>query len=266
MNSFWRSGKDYDIESESLQLRRLGEPFLLDFLRSENLNYHKPIAVDFGCWSGRHLQLLERVAEYGAGKSDFAKQRVIGIDEPFARERLKQARRAYRGFEIFDSGISSTGLPSSSVDAAVSWRVLHNLTQAGEWTQVLSEINRVLKHDAPIVVSVRATQPWMQQGAPLPLLYRTYSYGVDRDDLYFSEAACYAMFRFYGFKIPFKAERFTEEEIIDGVRVKNDYWMLALVCDKRPGIESIIKRLKSPGPTAPSEVAVPDRRLATTYR
>lgn len=265
MSSFWRSGTDYDIESESRQLRKLGEPFLADYLESDSLNHQRPLVVDFGCWSGRHLQLLERVAERG-GKSDFAKNRVIGIDEPFAEERIAQARRAYKGFEIFNSGIGSTGLPPSSIDVAISWRVLHNLTKPGEWTRALSEIRRVLKHDAPLIIAVRAVHDWMQQDAPVPLLYRTYSYGIDRDDLYFSEGACYAMFRFYGFEVPYRVERFSEEEVINGVRIKNDYWMVPLVCKKRHDPEAIFKELSSDGPTGPRDYKRPSKRLAAVYK
>lgn len=264
MSSFWRSGVDYDIESESKQLRKLGEPFLIDRLQSENLNYKKPITVDFGCWSGRHLQLLERVAE-SSGKSDYAKTRVIGIDEPFAQERLNQARRAYRDFAIFDEGIGATGLPPSSVDAAISWRVLHNLVKDGEWTRVIGEMRRVLKHDAPVIVAVRAAHGWMPQDAPVPLKYRTYSYGLDREDLYFSEAACYAMFRFYGFEIPYRIERFSEEEVIDGIRVRNDYWMVPLVCKKRPSPEAVLKELTADNPTGPYDMKRPSRRLSAVY-
>lgn len=266
MNSFWRSGTDYDIESESRQLRLFGEPFLIDYLQSEDLNPGKPLTVDFGCWSGRHLQLLERVASRDS-KDSYAKNRVIGIDEPFAKERLNQARKAYRDFAIFDEGIGSTGLPSSSVDAAISWRVLHNLVKPGEWTNALTEIRRVLKHGAPMVIAVRAAHSWMRQNAPVPLLYRTFSYGVDRDDLYFSEEACYAMFRFYGFDIPFRAERFSEEEVIDGVRVKNDYWMVTLICDKR-GSRFLTndKGVPYSGPTGTEHLVRPSRKLARVYR
>jgi SAM-dependent methyltransferase len=266
MSGFWRSGTDYDIESESLQLRRFGEPFLIEFLNSEELNYKKPITVDFGCWSGRHLQLLERDAETD-GKSEYAKNRVIGIDEPFAKERIRQARRAYRDYAIFDEGIRSTGLPSSTVDAAISWRVLHNLIKPGEWTAALLEMKRVLKHGAPFVVAVRATQEWMTQNSPIPLIYRTFSYGVDRDDLYFSESACYATFRFYGFDIPFKAERFSEEEIIDGTRVKNDYWMVALLCNKRiPYIEYGVGEVPYSTPVDSEFITPPTKRLANEYK
>lgn len=265
MSSFWRSGRDYDIESESQQLRDIGEPFLIDYLRSESLNYRKPLTVDFGCWSGRHLQLLERIAE-GNNKALNPHSRVIGIDEPFAKERLDQARRAYSDFAIFDDGISATGLPSSSVDAAISWRVLHNLIKPGEWTRVIAEIRRVLKHGAPLVVAVRATQDWMQQNAPVPLLYRTYSFGVDRDDLYFSEDACYATFRFYGFDVPFRAERFSEEEVIDGIRVKNDYWMLSLVCNKRTSPSDIARdEVPDSGPVDPVFTEPPRDKLSAMY-
>lgn len=258
MISFWRSGRDYDAGGESKTLSGLGEPFLIDSLKADGLNSKRPTVVDFGCWSGRHLQLLERVAESGGLPPGKAKDRVIGIDEPFAKERLNEARRAYRGFAIFDRGIATTGLPASSVDAAISWRVLHNLTQQGEWTNVLTEIRRVLKHNAPLVVAVRAAQEWMAMGAPVPIIYRTYSSKVDRDDLYFSEEACYSIFRFYGFDVPYKAERFTEEEIIDGTLVNNEYWLLCLVCNKRR--ELPVAANYSVSRTSKS-LAIPRRRL-----
>jgi SAM-dependent methyltransferase len=264
VSSFWRSGADYDIESESNQLSWLGEPFLIDYLRNENLNYRKPLTVDFGCWSGRHLQLLERVAN-NRTKSD-SSSRVIGIDEPFAKERLNQARRAYRHFSIFDEGIGDTGLPPSSVDAGISWRVLHNLIKPGEWSGVISEIRRVLKHGAPLVIAVRAAQDWMPQKAPVPLLYRTFSFGIDRDDLYFSENACYAIFRFYGFDIPYQAEKFSEEEIIDGTRVKNDYWMLTLVCNKRGSYLRMDEdEVPFSSPVAPEFREPPSSKLTSAY-
>lgn len=232
MYSFWRSGNDYDIESESSHLKKYGEPFIVKSLKSEHLNSRRPLLVDFGCWSGRHLQLLERVAEKADPSRADVKDRVIGIDEPFAKERLDEARRAHRGFTILDKGIAKTGLPSSSVDAAISWRVLHNLTVPGEWTNALMEIRRVLKHGAPFVVAIRSTRPWMQQDAPVPLLYRSYSAGVDRDDLYFSKKACGEMFKMYGFKIPFEPLLFTEGEVVNGERRLNDYWLLRLICNK----------------------------------
>lgn len=231
MASFWRSGIDYDIGSASAQLSEYMSPFFSDKLSSDALDGYKPLLVDFGCWSGRHLRLLERVA---AQKSQFdTRDRVIGIDEIFAKPRLEEARRAYKEFEIWDKGIANTGLPASSVDGAISWRVLHNLIQPGEITATVSEIKRVLKHDAPFIISVRATKDWMQQDAPIPLQHRSYTLGTERDDFYFSENACYAMFNYYGFDIPFKAKRFTEEEVVDGVRISNDYWMLCLVNNKR---------------------------------
>ena len=256
--SFWRSGKDYDIEAESRQLQQWGEPFLIHTLQvSDTLEHRRPLVADFGCWSGRHLRLLERVAESGHLEAN-AHLRVIGIDEQFAAERLREAHRAYQGFQISDSGIAHTGLPASSVDASISWRVLHNLVLPGEWSKTLIELRRVMKHGAPLVVSVRAALNWMDQNAPTPHLYRTFSYGMDRDDLYFSERACYEMFRMYGFETPYRAERFVEEEIVEGVRVQNVYWMLCLVANKRQPAEP-------KGTTQLTETVYPQKHLEMIY-
>jgi SAM-dependent methyltransferase len=215
---------------------KYGVPFIEESLVNNSMNVKHPVLVDFGCWSGRHLKLLQNIAEGVSGKT--SDNSVIGVDEEFAEERLKEARKLNKAAHLMNTGISTTGLPSSSIDGAISWRVLHNLIQPGEWTKAITEIKRVLKHGAPLVVSVRATQGWMADDTPVPLLYKTFTPSTDRDDLYFSEATCYSMFRFYGFDIPYKAVLFEEGETVNGTKITNEYWMIYLICNKEVYLSS----------------------------
>jgi SAM-dependent methyltransferase len=233
--SIWRSGGDYDISGASTYLRQLGAPFLSSQLAaSDELDAERPVLVDFGCWSGRHLRLLERVAESNGSTTGDARERVIGIDEPHARERLEEAMKTYRGFQISDCGIATTGLGTSSVDGGLCWRVLHNLTELGELRDALVEIRRVLKDGAPMVVAVRAAQRWMLSDAPFPVAYRTHSLGTERDDMYFTEAACRTMFPLYGFRVE-DLTQIEEGERYRGHEATNTYWMIFLILDKAPG-------------------------------
>jgi SAM-dependent methyltransferase len=239
--NIWHGGDDYDILGESRQLREGGEGWLRETLG--RLGERRPVAVDFGCWSGRHLRLLERVAAACAEFPDQARESVIGIDEPFAEARVAEARRANPGFQIFDSGIANTGLGASSVDAGICWRVLHNLVEPGELTAAVGEIRRVMRHGAPLVAAVRAAVPWMTAAdsgreAPIPILQRTYSATGERTDLYFSERACRDFFWFYGFEVA-DVELFREPELLHGHQLTNDYWMIKMTCDKERGVGEV---------------------------
>ena len=222
-NNIWHSGKDYDIGGESIILKEKGVPFIKSILKDDpGLNNSDPSIVDFGCWSGRHVKLLKRIAR--------DKGEVIGIDAPFAKDRLTEAKNTYKGIEFKDTGILDTQLSPSSIDAAICWRVLHNLTILGEFTAAILEFKRVLKNGAPLVIAVRAILDWMSN-APTPLIYRTYYNGGEREDLYFSEDAISTVFPQYGFIIN-NYEFIHEDELIDKKRLTNNYWMINLICTK----------------------------------
>jgi SAM-dependent methyltransferase len=234
-NSFWESPKSYDAGGESAILREHGEPYLTEVLQAtKGLDLTRLRLVDFGCWSGRHLPLLERVAHTAGG--DAAHSRVIGIDRPEARERLAEARATYTDphFEIRDTGITATGLAPSCVDAAICWRVLHNLTQLREISRALCHLRRVLRGQAPLVAAVRASQPWMEsphEEAPFPVVHRSYWIGGEREDLYFTQRAARSLFELYGFIVD-SIEPFTEPEWFDEQKIENPYWLLLLRKDQ----------------------------------
>ena len=222
-NNLWHSGKDYDIGGESQILREKGVPFITNILADDpGINKNDPTIVDLGCWAGRHIKLLKRIA----GNDGV----VFGLDAPFAKERLNEARNTYKGIEFKDTGLMETRLSASCVDAAICWRVLHNLTILGEFTAALLEFNRILKNGAPIVIAVRATENWMLN-APTPLIYRNYHNGGEREDLYFSEEAISLVFPQYGFQVH-DHELVQEGELVDHERITNNYWMLYLTCTK----------------------------------
>jgi SAM-dependent methyltransferase len=240
--NIWHGGDDYDILGESKQLRDVGEPWLYE--RLKGLGQRRPVVVDFGCWSGRHLRLLERVAASCAEYPDQARESVIGIDEPFAEARVAEARTANPGFQVFNTGIANTGLGASSVDAGICWRVLHNLVEPGELTSAIFEIRRVMRHGAPLVVAVRASFPWMEaaeeeHAPPIPVLHRTYAATGERTDLYFGARACRDFFWFYGFDIDCPVAAFQEPELVHGHRLSNTYWMISMTCNKKRGIGEV---------------------------
>jgi SAM-dependent methyltransferase len=239
--NIWHRGEDYDILGESEPLRDVGVDWLIE--KIVELGVQRPLLVDFGCWSGRHLRLLERVGRECSEYKDQARETVVGIDQPFAKERVAEARRAHPGFQVFDTGIANTGLGASSVDAAICWRVLHNLTAPGELTAAIAEFRRVLRDRAPLIVAVRAAFSWMDsedrtRSAPVPVLARTYSTTGDRDDMYFSERACHDFFSFYGFDVE-HVDRFEERELVNGHPIENDYWMIRMTFAKTRAIGQI---------------------------
>jgi SAM-dependent methyltransferase len=254
--NIWHRGEDYDILGESDALRDEGVPWLCEQLK--RLKVERPVVVDFGCWSGRHLRLLESVAAYCSKFPEQARESVIGIDEPFAKERVAEARRTNPGFQVFDTGIANTGLGASSVDAAICWRVLHNLTGPGELIAAVAELRRVLRHAAPLVVAVRAAFVWMEppdpaHAAPIPVLHRTYSTSGDRDDLYFTDRACRDFFWFYGFEVD-RVERFTERELVQGHPLENAYWMVMMLFNKERRIGEVApgRFIYHPGDSGPA--------------
>lgn len=253
--SIWHGEGDYDILGESPRLRKHGKPWLCQRLAALP-EIDRPVVVDFGCWSGRHLRMLEQVASSCATEKSHARETVIGIDEPFADARVAEARKANPGVQVYDTGIKNTGLGASSVDAGICWRVLHNLVKPNELVAAITEIHRVLREGAPLVVAVRAALPGMvtrsawpadtrlavnkntppepQTDAaepPVPVLQRTYSQVGERSDLYFTHRACHEFFSSYGFDV-WGVERFAEEELVDIARLSNEYWMVFMTCNK----------------------------------
>lgn len=103
-------------------------------------------AVDVGCGNGRHAEpLAERV------------RRVVGVDASGALLRLASDRAAGRGFA--DAFVPVTGdaaaLPfrADVFDAALYVATLHHLRPRARRVRSLDELARVLRPDAPALVS-----------------------------------------------------------------------------------------------------------------
>ena len=198
--NYWSRSENYDIGGEAEEhVKGPGIAFLRQHLRP------RPLLVDFGCWGGRHLWLLRELAGSGG--------RVVGTDGPWAWERLAETRDLVNATPGLNAEIQQQRLENldafetESVDGALCWRVLHNLTEPGALEMALRELNRVLARGSPLLVAVRAVQPDMQKKEeetfPLPQLMRTRpgSDAGEREDFYFTREAVKTVFTQWGFQV-----------------------------------------------------------------
>lgn len=222
-SNIWHTGHDYDSGFASAMLRKNGIPFMREVLH-ETPELKNPeqgaFLADFGCWAGRHIGLLKELSG--------EKGQVFGIDEEFAKERLEAASNTYRErVQFIDQGIAQTKLSPYSIDGAICWRVLHNMTRRGELSQALTTITKLLKPGAPFVVAVRKAFDWISQECDQPQLLRTFQQDGEREDLYFTERSIVRLFGIYDFGVE-EIISFSEDELVDSVTVINDYFMVKM--------------------------------------
>lgn len=97
----WYSGNHYDIGSASTALIEKGLPFLEQHLTESST------LVDLGCWTGRHIPLLQTIARG---------RQVIGIDIDCATNLMTKLSHQYPYAVFQPSGLIDTQLVSHSVD------------------------------------------------------------------------------------------------------------------------------------------------------
>lgn len=214
---FWHRHGSYDIGRQpDSYLVSHGRAFLLRHVP------RSPRLADFGCWGGRHLDILSQIAG--------SEGETIGIDGPWAWERLGEAvavaRKLGSNVKVIQQDLDDLhDLATESVHGGICWRVLHNLTRPGELDAALWEINRVLVPGSPLVVAVRAAISEIHDmDFDFPQLTRTTPSPIApvRCDLYFTRRSAEVSFKRSGFKIVEVLE-VLEGESIDGQEIENRY-------------------------------------------
>ena len=146
--SFWtdQSKKDrYSIGDHSPHQAEIIE-FLRNNLREPQSG--DPVIADFGTFTGRNIPALQDIAR---------KATVIGTDIGAAENELKIARQKNPQAEFLQMDLEHIAFQDQSIDGALCWRVLHNLSSLEKIEAALAEIHRTLKENAPCIISVRST-------------------------------------------------------------------------------------------------------------
>jgi len=205
----WHTGEDYEIDPKpSGYVVERGFAFLGSSIQFSSA---PSTVADFGCWRGRHLPgLADIVGPWGV---------AIGVDRPDAID--EETKRG--NTHIVRRHLTNLGFWDASIDAALMWRVAHNLTRPGELTAVFAEIHRVLKSEAPLLIAVRSAET----NVAAPVLARSYNGAHEREDLYFSAEAIDTLMPAFGFDVEDKTE-ITEGETVDGHHLTNNYWAVQL--------------------------------------
>ncbi len=214
--NFWCGGaKDYNIGSApSRYVSTKGKNFLAEHLSGRGR------VADFGCWTGRNIPVLSELAGTDG--------EVVGVDGPWARQQMTKAKTNNPTARIVEACLVKMGVfPDGHFDGATCWRVLHAISEPGEFDSALAELHRVLRPDAPLLVAVRGQTS--QDLGPTPIR-RTLPNGNSgtRTDLYFSPKSLQRAFGRAGFHIR-QTEFISEGEMVDDHRVTNYYWVVHLI-------------------------------------
>ncbi|MCA9700584.1 MAG: class I SAM-dependent methyltransferase [Myxococcales bacterium] len=185
--------------------------------------------ADFGCWGGRHLEGLREIAGPDG--------KILAIDGGWAFERLatlyaKPLVSADDSIvEVRIMGVSDLDeFDDGTIDGAICWRVLHNLTEPGELERTLRGFNRVMVRGAPLLVATRAADGELHDNdlsVPQYCRSRPIEGGPERGDLYFTEAAVRTVFSAAGFRVE-GVDACEGHETVRGQRLSNRYWAARL--------------------------------------
>lgn len=204
----WWGGGVYDIGGDP-------SPYVVaDGFGFLQVHYRGGPVADMGCWTGRHIPVLDRLGGT-----------VEGIDRLLAGEMLAQAAQAHRGVRFRNYHLQDMrALEDGYYGAALIWRVLHNM-RISVLTSAVSEIARVLRAGAPVVVAVRAEKAEVQGSRPMSRI--TGGEGKEREDLYFTRASIDTVLG--GLFTIAHTELITEGEWVDDHYRENVYWVAHLI-------------------------------------
>lgn len=111
--------------------------FLVNFLKKSSIK--KPVLLDLGCGTGRHLKLAKEMGFENLIGIDFSKEQIS-----FSEEKVPDAR-----FVVSDATKLSK-IKDNSIDIIIYIATLHHLPTEKERLQSLKECKRVLKPNASI--------------------------------------------------------------------------------------------------------------------
>lgn len=188
--------------------------FMRDALFARGGGGGDPVIADFGTFTGRNVPGLKEILK-GATT-------VIGTDIKAAEEELKSAQ--LKGAIIMETEFDSIAFKNQSIDGALCWRVLHNLSTLDKIQVALAEMHRVLKDNSPCVISVRSATNIggdVLSGAPVRATTPLPNDG-ERTDWYFTKPSLTELMEQAGFKVV-KMEEIQEGERISGKEEAHTY-------------------------------------------
>lgn len=171
-SDFWNSAN-----TTSYFAGKQPDPRIEEFLREHPPAPHSK-ALDLGCGGGRHTELL--------AKNGYE---VIGIDINQAMletTRLRMEALALR-VDLLRDSITQIPCPDESFDLVVATGVLHQAEDVVQYDQAISELARVMKMGAYVLLNVFTNKSWdesyrvvslsgysvvTKEGLPLTLLPR----------------------------------------------------------------------------------------------
>lgn len=214
--NFWTDQlKEYSIGGSYPHQEKI-IAFLRDnFIKGTNCD---PVIVDFGTFTGRNISALQ-----GIGHDTT----VIGTDIRGAESELKIARAENPRATFVETNLDAIAFQDQSIDGALCWRVLHNLSTLEKIQAALAEMHRVLKDNSPCIISVRSVtniSSYVLSGDPVRTT-TSLPHSGERTDWYFTESSLATIMEQTGFTVA-SIEEIEEGERISGIEEMHKY----LIC------------------------------------